>query len=204
MKFDDAVNSIKNVTDLRRFASAHVVDHSNLDEGRLREAIKKVKPQYLHFDTVKQSIERAFYEEKDLDRRVLSKIIIANILLEEVGFALPANLLEEKVIEFERNMIDKSNEIDTYDLAGSKKSDHYSNLELYKFVLSVAWEHKNTKSPDEANLLRRLRKRLKITEYEHRILETKLGKFPKANNELHTRTEVSRVRLYLQSMGLLM
>ncbi|MCD6595222.1 hypothetical protein J7L68_06070 [bacterium] len=203
MKFDEAVDNIKNVTELRRFASAHVVDHSNLDEDKLREALKKVKPQYLHLETVKNTVEKAFYEEKDLDRRVLSKIIISNILLEEVGFALPSDILEEKVVSFEKMMIDKSNESDTYTLAGSRNSEHYSNLELYKFVLGVAWEHRNTKSPDEANLLRRLRKRLKITEYEHRILETKLGKFPKSNNELHTRSEVSRVRLYLQSMGLL-
>lgn len=203
MKFEEVIDNIKNVTELRRFASAHVVDYSNLNEDRLRDALKKVKPQYLHLETVKNSIEKAFYGEIDLDRRVLSKIIIWNILLEEVGFALPSDVLEERVIAFEQMLIDRSNELDTYVLAGSKQSDRYANLEHYKFVLGVAWEHRNTKSPDEANLLRKLRNKFLITEYEHRILETKLGKFPKANNELHTRTEVSKVRIYLQNEGLL-
>ena len=76
MKFDEAVDNVSNITDLRRFASAHVVDYRNLKEKELKNAIKKVKPQYLHPEIVSNSIEQSFYGENDLTKRVLSKIII--------------------------------------------------------------------------------------------------------------------------------
>ena len=203
MKFEESVDNIGTISDLRRFARAHVVDYSRLKEEELRAALKKVKPQYIHRETVEMNFERAFYLEEDLTKRVISKAILMNILIEEVGFAIPSEVLEERVIQFEQKNIDLSNELDIQDLAVNKKSKRYSDLQLYNFVLNVTWEHRNTKSPDEANLLRRLRNRLNITEYEHRILETRLGKFPKANNEIHTRAEISEVRRFLQTLGLL-
>ena len=55
------------------------------------------------------------------------------------------------------------------DLAcGQKDSQRYRDLELYSFILSVAWENEDEKTPDEVNLLRKLRARLGITEMEHR------------------------------------
>ena len=64
-------------------------------------------------------------------------------------------------------------------------------------------ENENTKSPDEVNLLRKLRGRLRITESDHRLLEAKLGKYPKESNELHGRSEINEVRRFLQGSGLL-
>lgn len=203
MNFDEIVNDIHPFSTLKRIASAHVVDHRNLKEEELRIAIKSVKPQYTHRETVQDRIEYVFFRDNDISIRVLSRIILENILLEEIGFGLAVDDLEERIIAFEQSVIDKSNETDLPDLAGGKQSDFYENLELYNFVLGVAWEHRNTKSPDEANLLRKLRLRLGVTNHQHRILEAKLGKFPKPNNELHTRSEIRDVRKQLQLRGLL-
>ncbi len=86
---------------------------------------------------------------------------------------------------------------------GNKTSQRYRDLDLYFFVLQVAWENEDSKSPDEVHLLRKLRDRLNITESDHRLLEAKLGKYPKASNLAHTRSEISDVRRYLQGLGLL-
>jgi len=48
MKFEDVSARIGTLTDLRRIAGAHVVDHGQLSEDELQEALLKVKPQYLH------------------------------------------------------------------------------------------------------------------------------------------------------------
>ena len=204
MKFDDVVDNIGSVPDLKRIASAHVVDYRNLKEKELRDALKKVKPQYLHPETVYTNLEEALCEEKDINKRVLSMIILSDILLEEYDYTLPNDSLEEQVIAFEQKVINQSNEIDILKLSSGKKdSQRFKNLQLYSFVLQVAWEHRNTKTPDEANLLRKLRRKLKINEYSHIMLEAKLGKFPKPNNELHTRGEISSSRRFLQGLGLL-
>ncbi len=44
MKFDDAVRETRTLTDLRRIAGAHVVDHRQLAVEELRDAIIRVKP----------------------------------------------------------------------------------------------------------------------------------------------------------------
>ena len=45
MKFDDAVRETRTLTDLRRIAGAHVVDHRQLADEELRDSIIKVKPE---------------------------------------------------------------------------------------------------------------------------------------------------------------
>ncbi|MCK5034349.1 MAG: hypothetical protein KAS73_00525 [Candidatus Sabulitectum sp.] len=203
MNFMEIVKDIYPMAALKRIAGAHVVDHRNLKEEELRDAILKIKPQYTHEETVLELIEDVFHRTSDLSIRVISKIILEDILLEEIGYGLPVEDLEERVIAIEQSIVDKSNETDLAELAGGKNTEFYTNLELYNFVLGVAWEHRNTKSPDEANLLRKLRNRLGITHAKHRILEAKLGKFPKPNNELHTRQEIREVRKELQRKGLI-
>ena len=204
MKFDEAVHKIGTVTDLRRIASAHVVDHNQLNDDELRNAIRKVKPQYLHEETVRTNLEKALYGEPRLDFRTLSHLIIVDVILDRFDYESPFSQTEEKVLAFEQKIVNRSNETDLADLAsGNKDSQRYRDLQLYEFVLRVAWENENTKSPDEVNLLRKLRNRLRITEVDHRILEAKLGKYPKESNNIHTRGDISVVRRFLQSHGLL-
>ena len=203
MKFDEAIDSVANITDLRRVANAHVIDYKNLKEDALREAIKKVKPQYTHLETVKNTLDNAFCEEDNLDIRVLSQLIILDVIMEWPNFIIEEATLEEKVISVEQKIIDLSNELDNSDLGGNSKTEHFKNIEFYDFLLGVAWEHRDTKSPDEANLLRKVRNKLKITNSEHRILETRIGKYPKPNNELHSRKKISSVIIYLQKVGIL-
>ena len=204
MKFDDAVESIWRMTELRRIAGAHVVDHRQLSNEELKAAAIKAKPQYLDEETVRSSLELALYREPRTDFRVLSRLILIDILLDQYDFELPFTQTEERVIAFEQSVVNRSNEIDLVDLAcTNRESPRYQSLELYNFVLNVAWESENTKSPDEVNLLRKLRDRLRITESDHRLMEAKLGNYPKPSNELHSRTEIHDVRRYLQGMGLL-
>ena len=203
VKFDDAVMAIGTVPDLRRVASAHVVDHRNLSEEELRNALKKVKPQYLHFDTVKNNIETAFYKNESIDHRTISQIILYNVMLNEDGYMLGAGETEEKVMSIEQNVVNRSNEIEVSDLVSHADSQRQKDLELYYFILKVAWEYEDSKSPDEVNLLRKFRYKLNISEMDHKVLEAKLGKFPKPNNEIHTRSEIQKVRRHLHALGLL-
>ena len=75
MKFDDAVRETRTLTDLRRIAGAHVVDHRQLADEELRDAIIKVKPQYLHEETVRMSLDRALFKDHRNDFRIMSHVI---------------------------------------------------------------------------------------------------------------------------------
>ena len=204
MKFDDAVMAIRIMHDLRRIAGAHVIDHRQLAEDELREAIIKLKTKYLDTETVRQSLERALYRDPRNDCRVVSHVMLVDVLLDQYDSLLPAAQTEERTIAFEQSIVNRSNETELLDLAcGNKDSQRHRDLDLYFFVLRVAWENEDVKSPDEVNLLRKLRNRLNITETDHRILEAKLGKYPKSSNLPHTRAEINEVRRFLQGLGLL-
>ncbi len=96
MKFNDVVAGIGTITDLRRTASAYVVDHKQLRDDELRAAIIKVKPQYLHRESVQAKLNRILYQEERKDYRVLVRVILIDILLEQYGFSLPFAQTEEK------------------------------------------------------------------------------------------------------------
>jgi hypothetical protein len=204
MKFDEAVTQIGTLTTLRRIAGAHVVDHRQLQDEELREAIQKVRPQFLHEETVIESLEAVLFKNVDNSIRVLSRLILRDVLLEQYGAELASSNTEESVIATEQEIVNQSNEMDLDDLAaGNKNSKRFEDLKLYQFVLNVAWLNEDSKSPDEVNLLRKLRQHLRITEEDHRLLESQLGKFPKPDNELHGRGEIHHARRLLQSQGLL-
>ena len=204
MKFDDVIDAIPKVTELRRIAGAHVVDHRRLSMEELRAAIKKARLQYLHEETVRTRLDKVMYQTTDSDLRVLSRLVLVDVLLNHFDHALPFPETEERVLSWEQSVVDRSNEVELEDLGCvNRRSRRFHNLELYQFVLDVAWENENQTSPDEVNLLRKLRGRLGITESDHRLIESKLGKYPKRLNELHTRTEILEARKQLQSDGLL-
>ena len=204
MKFNDAVGAIAMHRELHRIAGAHVVDHRRLSTDQLREGLLKVRPQYLHQETVRSNFEQALFKEESTQLRVLSRLILVDVLLNQFGFELPFDETEEMVIAFEQTVVDRSNEIELQDLGcASNTSTRFKNLKLYEFVLEVAWQNDDDKSPDEVNLLRMLRERLGISESDNRLMEAKLGKYPKLDNGLHVRDEIDEARKSLQGLGLL-
>ena len=121
MKFDDAVQAISRVLELRRISGAHVVDHRQLSNDELKAAIIKAKPQYLHEDTVRSNLETVLYKESSNDSRVLSRLILVDVLLNQYDFELPFGQTEEQVIAFEQSVVNRSNEIDLVDLVRGQK-----------------------------------------------------------------------------------
>ena len=117
MKFVDAVQAIWRENDLRRISGAHVVDHRQLSNDELRTAIIKAKPQYLDQATVLKNLDFALYQEPRTDFRVLSRLILIDVLIDQYDFELPVNQTEERVIAFEQSVVNRSNEIDLVDLA---------------------------------------------------------------------------------------
>ena len=88
MKFDDAVEAIWRITELRRISGAHVVDHRQLSNDELKAAIIKAKPQYLDIDTVRANLEVVLFKEPRNDFRVLCRLILIDVLLNQYDFEL--------------------------------------------------------------------------------------------------------------------
>lgn len=197
MKLAKAIENIGTLTELKRIASPYVFDYRRLPEDEIRAAFLKSAPQYYFEDNV-SSILNELSLSDDRDLRILSDLMLRVVLLQKDGFMCPKSETADDIIAYEQSIINRSNE----DLF-RKTPERSQDLDLFKFVLETAWAHNQSISPDEKNLLDKIRHRLKITISEYHLLEAKLSKFPKVGNELHTRENIEEVRRILQSKGLL-
>ncbi|MBI1176908.1 hypothetical protein GC207_05660 [bacterium] len=197
MKIAKTVENISTITELKRVASAYVIDYRNLCDEEIKAALIKTAPQYYHQANVENSLRDA-YLNPDRNIRVLAHHILKNVLLQKDHFMVPKRELEDEIIGWEQSIVDRSNE-DIFRKGGTRGR----NAEMLTFVLETAWQNNNEISPDETNLVEKLRERLKISDREYRIIEAKIGKFPKPGNQLHTRGEIEETRRFLQGKGII-
>lgn len=198
MNFRDIVPTISTLQDKKRIASQYVIDYKNLDEEALDAALIKTAPQYYNEENVRVVLNNLLFHS-DRNTRILHKIILKTILLNQDDFLMSQREVDQDVIDLEQEIVNVSNEDLQY-----KSKEKNQNIELFRFVLEAAWDRNDDVSPDEKNLIEKLKIKLKITDREYQILETKIGRFPKDRNEIHIRDEIKKCRLELQGCGLLL
>ena len=197
MKFIEAIENASTTHELNRFASAYVVDYSRLNSDEMLKALKKASPQYFHIENLKKALDNTIYH-KNRSVRVLGLLFLKTILLNADDFMNSQTETETDILIYEQNIIRESAQGLLINDSETNK-----NLELFQFVIETAWENNNEISPDEKNLIEKLKQRLRITDYEYQILEAGINKYPKINNELHTKKEINAVRIELQRAGLI-
>ncbi len=197
MKLSKAVDNAGTATELKRTASAYVIDYRGLSDDEIKAAFKKTAPQYYFEDNVRTALRELILSD-NRDLRILCRLILEIVLLQKDDFMCPKRETEDDIISFEQDIVNRSNE----DLL-KKTPERSHDLELFKFILETAWDHNDLISPDEKNLIEKLRERLRITATEYQLIEAKLGKYPKSGNEIHTRSDIEEARRVMQAKGLL-
>ncbi len=170
-----------------------------LSEEQLREDLTRCAGRIAKKGRVVAAISAL---DPDRDRRTLKGIIVFDVLLEQERYALPSGELNEKVLDYEKQILKESKQCKLLD-AREQDKNRLAAYETYNVVLEAAWRHQEKISPDEANLLAELRGRLGITLREHRLLEAKMGRFPKAQRGLHSLDEIENTRRQLQKEAIL-
>lgn len=203
MQYSEIIPQNNTITDLKRIATIIKTDIGRTsDLAEIKNILQKSKPQFVDSQRIIEDMKKQLTQGPS-ENRLLSHIIIFEVLLNAYDYKLSYDETENKVLAFEQTLINKSNELSLLNLAsGNQRSQRYKDLELYNYVLDTAWKNNNELSPDEANLLKKLRERLKIHIHEHFILEAKLGRFPRSKDLIHNREDVHSVRLELQKAGL--
>ena len=198
MKFEKALQSVSTKTSLKRFASAYVMDHRNLNDDELLAALVKTAPQYYFQSNVSKNLSELSLHE-DRKYRLLSSVFLKEVLLNCDSFISTACDVNKACLKFISSVIDESNE-PPRNYKGRLEHDH----ELFSFIVQTAWELNSDISPDEKNLIDKVRRKLKISEREYYVLEARLKKFPTQGNQSFTLDDVNEVRLNLQARGLVM
>ena len=197
MKFQEAVRSVGTFVELKRIAKAYVIDYKNLSQEELEQALIKTAPQYYHKENVENTLRNLLLNQ-DRKVRILYSIFIKEIMLNKDEFQNEQRQTEIDILEIEQNIVNDSNEIIL-----AKSNEKSANLDLFRFVLECAWENNDDISTDEKNLIEKIKNKVGITDYEYRVIESRLGKFPSEENKLHTKNEIEEVRRVLQEQGLL-
>jgi hypothetical protein len=196
MKFSEVVSNIARVTDLRRIAKARLFDVSSLPEEELKEQLIEKVDQFASKQALESALNAAL-DHPDHSIRLITPVVLIEILLQKHDYSLPENETAEEVMAWEQSVIDESKEQET----SARMVENYGTFE---FVVQAAWENDDSISQDEHRLIERIRNRFKITRREYRVLEAGLGRYPKKGNELHTRDDIKLTRHYLQEAGLLL
>jgi len=197
MKFNDVIKVIPNINDLKRVAGAWVRDHRYLNQEELIQAMVITAPQYYNLQNVREKLDSCLFNE-NRNVRTLTTIILKEILLNKDDFSLTTKKMYEEINKFIQGVINQSNNLEEV-----FKADRKDDLNLFKFILEVAWENDNKISIDEKNLIVRIQKKLGISDNEYRIIEASIGKFPKDKNKDITPDEINEAKKELQRSGLL-
>jgi len=178
----------------RYLDSTKGLDESDLEKRIIKDA-KKLSDK-------KRVIENLHAIDSDVNRRTLKAIIIYGVLLQEESHSLEERRLEEKVIEFEKEIVKRGKAIDFFD---QQKHDpmRWHHYDTYRIVLEAAWRNDNDISYDEASLLHALRQHLSISLEEHWQIGVHIKRFPKVKRAIHTAEEIHEARKELQRDGIL-
>lgn len=93
--------------------------------------------------------------DPDFNRGEL-KVMILMLLLQEESYSCEENRFDEKVIEFEKDLVRRSRTLDFTEMK-KQDPDQWHHYDMYRIVLDAAWSNDDMISPDEARLLGVLR-----------------------------------------------
>jgi hypothetical protein len=169
-----------------------------LEDNDLTEIIKRDAEKL----SSRTRIEFALKESDTTFDRGQLRSMILGVLLQEESYSIEENRLDEKVIVFEKEIVEKASAFSLDDL---KKSDpdRWHQIDTYRIVLEAAFQDDNKISDDEGRLLAVLRDHLEISWEDHWILSAALKKFPKTGCAVHTADEINDIRKEMQRQGIL-
>ena len=129
MNLNECINNVSTFLDLKRFANEYVIDYKRLSFDELKSATIKTAPQYSNRENVEKAVD-SFELHPDRNIRILFRIFIFNILLNSDDFVENQHVCEEKIISYEKNIVDLANE--------SSLKNEDESVDFYKFVVEAA------------------------------------------------------------------
>ena len=195
MKYIDCINNVSTLIDLKRLANKYVFDFRRLPFDELKQAMITTAPQYYNKENLFSVLNNELRLNPNQDIRVLYRIILKQVLLNKDGYSALQKDLEDEVIGYEQSVLDKDNEDEEF--------FDDKDISLLSFVVNAAWENNSEISVDEENLILRIKEKMSISDEDYELVLAHNSIFPRVNNLLHTRNEISEARKTLQQVGIL-
>lgn len=191
MKVEDAVGRMTKAY-LHRILDSYTKDiHKPGEEECRSRLIRDVEDL-----ASKESVEKRFnLSGLDFTSKTLMTFIL-EILLDKSDAWEEERALIEAVETREKEIVKAAKDPDSLKFRDEEK------VNTYKTVLEVALDD-DVITEDEKRLLQRLRSHLGLKIRDHYILQARLDRFPKSNNEIHSQKEIIDQLTELQKRGII-
>lgn len=189
MKVADAVEHMTKAY-LHRIIDSFTKDFPKPDEGRARQIIVQNVDELADADRIRRRLSVTDHPYAD---QILYHHILA-MILNQPDRRCAEEVVVEGVTEIERSVIAEAEDPE------SLQYEDERDVEILRAVLEVAVVD-NKVSPEELNLIHRLRTKLGVQERSKQLLLAQLGHFPRAGNEVHTSSEYRSALNDLQKLG---
>ena len=167
-----------------------------MEDVDLSNLLKKEADKFANRERVLAALKTP---DEDFARGQLKAIILC-ILLQEETYSCEETRLDEKVIEFEKDLVKRAKSLD-WDQLKKSDPDRWHHLDMYRIVLDAAWSNDDRISPDEARLLDVLRNHMSISLEDHWMISASLKRFPKEKCVVHNPIEIAEARKEQQRNG---
>lgn len=180
---------------LGRIVDSFLKDVHLESEEEMRAVILKNIDEFQNKERVKKVLD---FNNETRDVSLLNEMALMS-LMEKDGYLLSEADLYKELEDMQEVILKQSADDDYINRFIPKESKR-----IYSAVLAEAWKKDESLNEYEINILEVLRNELELTKREHYLLESRIGRFPKKDNKLHTHQEISRSLNNLQSRGLIL
>lgn len=190
MKVAEAVKHMT-VAYLRRIVDSFTKDFPQPEEERAREIIVQNADELTDPERIERTLRVA---DRSYSTRILQHNILEALLNKPERRATEEEIVED-VRSLEKEILDEAERPEE-----SLAYEDEKALDTLRAVLDVAVQDDQV-SPEELNLIHRLRRKLGVQERSKQILLAQLNHFPRAGNEIHSPSELSSALNNLQRLG---
>lgn len=193
MKVEDLLD-LMSKSNLEKIVKSFTTGYYQKDEEGYREQIKSNIDHLGKPETIKASLKSSIANSKKPYQQSLLIQFVLEAFLRSESFNLEEPQLIESVISMENEVIEKSKNEESYRHISSEAQS------MFQVLLEVALEDASI-SEDEMHLIKAVRKKLKMHQQDHYLIQAKIQSFPQENNEVHSHEDIQATLNELQKAG---
>lgn len=180
---------------LNRIVSSFLRDVRLEDEEEMRAVILRNISEFQNEERVLKNLD---FLEDPRDIEVLNELILI-CMIQYDDYLAPSSDLIDSVFEMQEQIVADGQDSEYLASAVPEKS-----AAIYQAVLEAAWDKDDSLNAHEKNVLEVLRTQLGLSRRHHRLIESKIGRFPQQGNKPYSLRQVENALKDLQQKGILL
>lgn len=180
---------------LNRIVSSFLRDVRIDDEDEMRSVILRNIAEFKNEERVLKNLD---FLEDPRDIEVLNELILI-CMIQFDDYLAPSSELIDEVFEMQERIVADGQDHEYLSAAVPEES-----AQIYEAVLDAAWAKDDSLNSHEKNILEVLRIQLGLSRRHHRLIESKIGRFPREGNKPYSLRQVENALRDLQQKGILL